>query len=246
MASGWAYIDTGATLPLATNTISEDALTKHIGRSILNDSSGVELATAAAPFKVNLVAIGSGTLATITTVGSVGVVGSISSVGALVTVTGTINTVSTVATVASVTSCVTVGTVANIASVGALVSVASINTVNTLLQFAKTVKSRFLIYSAAAETDFVERVAAKKIKVIAFSVINASTAANTVTFKDATTGNTVWSIPFVPQGVQGANVAVSFPSYIFSSNGTNTPIAIAFASAVTAHISLSYVDDDAV
>jgi hypothetical protein len=45
MATGKVQIDEGATTNLATNTITEDAVTKHINRSILNNSSGTEIDT---------------------------------------------------------------------------------------------------------------------------------------------------------------------------------------------------------
>lgn len=294
MATGWAFIDTGSTIPLATNTISEDAKTKHIGRSILNDSSGNELGNAAAPLQVNLAVIGSGTLATINTVKTVSVVANIASVGAVVTVAGSLNTVSTVSAVASVTSVNTVGVVANIASVGTVVTVANINTVNTvgtvaniasvganvtvtgsintvstvsfvasanigsvgsvttlatintvntLMQFAKSIHNKSINYSAAAETTLVAAVAGKVIKVFAYSVISNNTAGNVIDFKDAASGNIVWSIPI--NAVYGANLVAPIPTYLFASNGTNTPIAIAFSSANSANVSVSYWDDDA-
>jgi hypothetical protein len=44
MATSKISIDEGSTLNTATNTISEDAVTKHIPRSVLNTSAGVEVA----------------------------------------------------------------------------------------------------------------------------------------------------------------------------------------------------------
>lgn len=43
MATGKIMIDEGSTLNLASYTFSEDAVTKHAGRSVLNDSAGAEL-----------------------------------------------------------------------------------------------------------------------------------------------------------------------------------------------------------
>ena len=43
MATGKIMLDEGSTLNTATNTISEDAVTKHIPRSVINTSAGVEI-----------------------------------------------------------------------------------------------------------------------------------------------------------------------------------------------------------
>jgi len=52
MATSRIQIDEGSTLNLASNTITEDALTKHVGRSVLNNSSGTEVGTNANPIQV--------------------------------------------------------------------------------------------------------------------------------------------------------------------------------------------------
>lgn len=45
-------VDEGSASNIATNTITEDAVTKHIGRSVLNSSAGVELGTVLNPLIV--------------------------------------------------------------------------------------------------------------------------------------------------------------------------------------------------
>jgi hypothetical protein len=133
MATGRVGIDTGSMVALASYTIVEDAETKYLGRSVLANTAGTELSTVENPLRVNLVAIGTGTLAAITTVGSVGVVGNISSIGALVTVGGTINSVTTIVTVATVTSINTLATISSmfsLANVGTINAVSVVSTVN--------------------------------------------------------------------------------------------------------------------
>ena len=359
MATGSAYIDTGSTIALATNTISEDAITKHVGRSTLNKSDGTEVGLAASPFIVTLAGLGTGNLAGVTTIGSVALVATVNTVSAVnvvasivsitslntvamvstvsavntvasVTSVGTLATVSTVSavntvakvvsidtlstlsflasanitsinsittlatvtsintlamvstvsavnTVASVVSVNTVSTVtflaganigsvgtvttlatvntvntvsfvasANIGSVGSITTLASVTSINTQLAFQKTFKTKSLTYSVAGETALVAGVSAKLIKVYAISLVNASTAANTISFNSSASGTTVWKVPFVPGGVQGANLAVSAPTFLFASSDTNTMISIASAVAVTSMVSLSYWDNDSV
>lgn len=54
MATGRVQIDEGSTTNLATNTFTEDAVTKHVNRSVLNTSAGVEIGTSGAPIQVSL------------------------------------------------------------------------------------------------------------------------------------------------------------------------------------------------
>lgn len=105
MATSKISLDTGSTLHTATHTISEDALTKHIPRSNLNNSAGAEIGVAANP----LYTIPSGgtitTLGTITNIvtitGSTVVVGTVTVTGSTavvntVTITGSTAVVNTV------------------------------------------------------------------------------------------------------------------------------------------------------
>jgi len=46
MATGSILLDEGSTTHLATNTFTEDAVTKEISRSVLNTSAGAEIAVA--------------------------------------------------------------------------------------------------------------------------------------------------------------------------------------------------------
>lgn len=52
MATGKLTFDEGTTTNVATNTITEDAVTKHINRTVLNSSAGVELGGNANPVQV--------------------------------------------------------------------------------------------------------------------------------------------------------------------------------------------------
>lgn len=54
MATGKITLDEGTTTNTATHTISEDAVTKHIPRSVLNNSSGTEIGTSSNPIEVAL------------------------------------------------------------------------------------------------------------------------------------------------------------------------------------------------
>lgn len=64
MATSKIQIDEGSTTNLATNTISEDAVTKHLNRSILNKSDGSEFVIVSNPIFVQA------TFATIPVVGN--------------------------------------------------------------------------------------------------------------------------------------------------------------------------------
>lgn len=52
MATGKLTFDEGTTTNVATYTITEDALSKHINRTVLNTEAGVELGTNAAPIQI--------------------------------------------------------------------------------------------------------------------------------------------------------------------------------------------------
>lgn len=52
MATNKIQIDEGSTTNLATNSFSEDAVTKHISRSVLNNSSGTEIGTNSNPLQI--------------------------------------------------------------------------------------------------------------------------------------------------------------------------------------------------
>jgi hypothetical protein len=53
MTTGKLTFDEGTQTNVATNTITEDAVTKHINRTVLNNSSGTELGTSGNPIKVD-------------------------------------------------------------------------------------------------------------------------------------------------------------------------------------------------
>lgn len=52
MATGKITVDEGTTTHLATNTLTEDAVTKHVNRSVLNNSSGTEIGTTSNPVHI--------------------------------------------------------------------------------------------------------------------------------------------------------------------------------------------------
>lgn len=54
MATSKITVDEGTTTNLGTNTISEDAVTKHLSRTVLNTSAGAETGITAAPLAVAL------------------------------------------------------------------------------------------------------------------------------------------------------------------------------------------------
>lgn len=52
MATNKIQIDEGSTTNLATNSFTEDAVTKHVSRSVLNNSSGTEIGTTSNPIQI--------------------------------------------------------------------------------------------------------------------------------------------------------------------------------------------------
>jgi len=97
VATSHISLDTGSTLRTATHTITEDAATKHIPRSVLNDSAGADHGVAANPLYV----IPSGGVTTIS--GVVTVTGS-TVIVSMPAITGSTSVVNTVAITGNVTA----------------------------------------------------------------------------------------------------------------------------------------------
>ncbi len=97
MATGSIPIDTGSTQNLATNTISEDAVTKHINRSIINDTAGNPVGVSANPIVVTAsgVTIASITTGTVNVANTVAVTGTNFTIASITTGTVTIASVTT-------------------------------------------------------------------------------------------------------------------------------------------------------
>lgn len=102
MATSAIKIDSGSTLSLAAHTISEDAITKYVGRSVLANSAGTELSTPDLPLVVKLVSFDTATLAKLTSVTTVVTVATITSINTLATV----STVNAITVVEKVKACV--------------------------------------------------------------------------------------------------------------------------------------------
>ena len=100
--------------------------------------------------------------------------------------------------------------------------------------------------SVSANTSIVSLVANKRIKIIAFSVLTAySAAAINPIFTNGNGGTTLWSILLqaISGAVSGANLAVCSPSFLFA---TSAGTALYFnPNGQTCYYSLSYFDDDA-
>ena len=96
MATGRITLDTGSTLHTTTYTVSEDAVTKHVPRSVLNNSSGSEVGINGSPF---ITSPSGGTITSITN--TVTITGSTSVVDTVV-VTGSTAVVNTVTITGSV------------------------------------------------------------------------------------------------------------------------------------------------
>lgn len=109
----------------------------------------------------------------------------------------------------------------------------------------KTIKN----YSASitSDTDIVAAVASKRIKVIAYSIINQDNTADTVIFKsNGTSGTELWRVylrgpdantPF------GANLSIPAPSFLFATVA-GEKLTVDVSSGATLHISITYFDDD--
>lgn len=107
----------------------------------------------------------------------------------------------------------------------------------------KTIKT--VTGTVSVDTDIVASVAAKRIKVIAYSLISSATTLNTITFQ-SNASTALWTIPLqaITGTISGANLATSAPSFLFATTaGEKLTLDVSTAQNVT--YSLSYFDDDA-
>lgn len=129
MATGQITLDTGSTLNTTTYTISEDAVTKHIPRSVLNNSSGAEIGINGAPI---IAALSGGTLASLGSItGAVTITGSTTIVGTI-TITGSTSVVNTVAVTGNTTILGTVTITGSTTIQGTATITGSTSVINTV------------------------------------------------------------------------------------------------------------------
>jgi hypothetical protein len=121
-------------------------------------------------------------------------------------------------------------------------STASIGTVT-----ATTAQKNILSKTGSASATFtlVAADAANKIKVVALSLITASTTAVTVTFKSGAAGTALATYPL--QALTGTNFgiahAVSIPSWLFATAAA-TLLEMSFSAAQTVTYNVTYHVDD--
>lgn len=211
------YLDTGSTLATATHTISEDAITKHIPRSVLNNSSGTEIGTTANPIAV--------TGSTIVT-NTVNVTGS-STVINTVSVTG--NT--TILSIPAITGSVSV--INTITVTGTTTGLIPVDFGRTFVSASGTL--------AATNGTLVISAASTKIKVYAFSITTTSSTQQICKFQTAVGGTDLWHAALMTPagGSAGANLAVSPPAYLFATP-TASILNLNLSSANAVHWSVSY------
>lgn len=109
--------------------------------------------------------------------------------------------------------------------------------------FGKTISS--VTGSASATFTIVAAVSTKRIKVIALSLITASTTAVTVTFKSGAGGTALATYPL--QALSGTNfglaTAVEAPTFLFGT-AASALLEMSFSAAQTVVYNLSYFSDD--
>jgi hypothetical protein len=106
----------------------------------------------------------------------------------------------------------------------------------------KTIKT--VTGTVSVDTDIVAAVATKRIKVIAFSLISASTTSNTITFQ-SNASTALWTTPLqaISGTIAGSNLATSAPSFLFATvAGEKLTLDVSAAQNIT--YSVSYFDDD--
>jgi hypothetical protein len=109
----------------------------------------------------------------------------------------------------------------------------------------KTIKT--VSGSITATTDIIALVAAKRIKVIAYSIITSGTTAAAYIFKRAGTTE-VWRVAAqapAAASMFGANLAIAAPSFLFAT-AAGEKLTLAFSTGSdTIHYAVTYFDDDA-
>jgi hypothetical protein len=112
---------------------------------------------------------------------------------------------------------------------------------------AKTLQTVTGSVNNGTSNTVIAAVTGKRIKVIAYSLVTASTSAVTVTFKSDTAGTALWTVPL--QAITGtnfgANLSIEAPSFLFATEaGKLLDLTISAAQTVT--YSITYFSDDAV
>lgn len=113
-------------------------------------------------------------------------------------------------------------------------------------EHGRTVKT--VTGSTSTTATVVSAVAAKRIKVIAYSLMMVGATAVTVTFKDGAGGSGVWTVGPLQTAAStnsGANLSVAAPSFLFATSA-GVLLELAVSAAVTVTYSIAYFDDDAV
>lgn len=122
------------------------------------------------------------------------------------------------------------------------INIKSGNPTSINITTGKTIKT--VTGTVSADTDIVAAVPTKRIKVFAFSLVSASTTANTITFQsDASTA--LWTTPLqsISATMTGSNLATAVPSFLFATvAGEKLTLDVSAAQSVTYNV--SYWDDD--
>ena len=112
----------------------------------------------------------------------------------------------------------------------------------TSMAHGKTIKT--VTGTVSVDTDIVAAVATKRIKVIAYSLISASTTSNTITFQ-SNASTALWTIPLqaLSGTIVGANLAIAAPSFLFATTA-GEKLTLDVSAAVNITYGVSYYDDD--
>lgn len=99
--------------------------------------------------------------------------------------------------------------------------------------------------TVSATTTAIAAVTSKRLKVLAYALFTSSTTAVTATFRSATGGTALWTVPMqAPTGsVFGANLATECPSFLFATNAGEL-LELGLSGAVSVTYSITYWDDD--
>jgi hypothetical protein len=99
--------------------------------------------------------------------------------------------------------------------------------------------------TVSATTTIVAAVTSKRIKVQSYALLTSSTTAVTATFRSASGGTALWTIPMqaTSGAVFGANLATQCPAFLFATNAGEL-LELGLSGAVSVTYSITYWDDD--
>ena len=266
MATGSVQVTAGTGTYIASNTISEDAVTKNVQRVVLNNSSGTEVTTLPVSLATAPTTPVTGTFwqatqpisGTVTANAGTNLNTSLLATSAkqdtgnnsLSSIDGKITAVNTGAVVISSGTVTTVSTLTNQSQEGGVNISLNAGAVDTgtrrVIQAngaGKTIKS--VGGSAASSGDnTLVTAGTNKLKVFAFSLSTTSTTAMTCKFEDGAGGTVLWEVILqAPTSIStGANLAVSPPAWLFNTSAA-TLLNLNLSSANAVIWSVSYFEE---